>query len=327
MTASPNDIALRQQIYLEGVKNHEIIKGNEVAGAFISVLTSSLSTVGVENLYEFTKKQFNSFIVMLRRKLLATATKYKGFTERVLKNIAKTDYSVTKAVFMYMSEADVQIPKTKVSSLWARIQNDRVSGIGDLPKDAVNSYFAGVVAYSIQLVQKNYSDKGSLSALLRAIKGTPSLNYRDGAANRFYRQFAAMLETLIQHGSSVIDQMLGRLVSDRYIWLSVLDGHTTAICRSRNGHIYRYGEGPQPPAHYRCRSKTRPYFAVEPTMPNTFFAWISSQPRAFLDDVLGGATARKLLAGKIPPASMSKYENALRISPEQYKDKVSLILA
>lgn len=324
---SPNDIAIRQQIYLEGVKNYEASRGDEVSGAFIGAVLAALNKLGVANLYELTKKAFNSFLSLVRRQLLRISTRYRGETERWLRTVAKNDYTVTKAIFTYMAGGPVEIPATTVGALWARIKNERLSGIGALPLAAVASYYSGVVAYSVQLIEQNYANKGSIADLIRALKGTPTLNYRDGAASRYYRQFATLIETVIQHGSSVLNQWLGRLVSDRYLWISVLDANTTDVCRSRNGHIYRYGEGPTPPAHWRCRSRTRPYLAEYPTVPRTFFEWIRVQPKAFLSDVLGAKTARDLVAGKIPATALPKYENTLRISPEQYKDKISLIIA
>lgn len=41
-------------------------------------------------------------------------------------------------------------------------------------------------------------------------------------------------------------------------WVSVLDSHTTDYCRGQDGKLYDVGVGPRPPAHYNCRSITRP---------------------------------------------------------------------
>lgn len=41
-------------------------------------------------------------------------------------------------------------------------------------------------------------------------------------------------------------------------WVSVLDNATTDYCRGQDGKIYDIGKGPRPPAHYNCRSITRP---------------------------------------------------------------------
>jgi SPP1 gp7 family putative phage head morphogenesis protein len=41
-------------------------------------------------------------------------------------------------------------------------------------------------------------------------------------------------------------------------WVSVLDSSTTDYCRGQDGKLYDVGSGPRPPAHYNCRSITRP---------------------------------------------------------------------
>lgn len=41
-------------------------------------------------------------------------------------------------------------------------------------------------------------------------------------------------------------------------WISVLDSSTTPYCRGQDGKQYDIGKGPRPPAHYNCRSITRP---------------------------------------------------------------------
>ena len=41
-------------------------------------------------------------------------------------------------------------------------------------------------------------------------------------------------------------------------WVSVLDSSTTDYCRGQDGKKYKIGSGPRPPAHYNCRSVTRP---------------------------------------------------------------------
>lgn len=41
-------------------------------------------------------------------------------------------------------------------------------------------------------------------------------------------------------------------------WISVLDSSTTPYCRGQDGKVYDIGKGPRPPAHYNCRSITRP---------------------------------------------------------------------
>lgn len=46
-------------------------------------------------------------------------------------------------------------------------------------------------------------------------------------------------------------------------WVSVLDSNTTPYCRSQAGKKWPVGQGPRPPAHYNCRSITKPVIKDE----------------------------------------------------------------
>jgi len=43
-------------------------------------------------------------------------------------------------------------------------------------------------------------------------------------------------------------------ITEKYIYRALLDSRTTALCRSLDGNIYKWGEGPVPPLHWNCRS-------------------------------------------------------------------------
>jgi len=47
-------------------------------------------------------------------------------------------------------------------------------------------------------------------------------------------------------------------VVDKVEWVSVLDSRTTDFCRNQDNKRYPVGQGPRPPAHYNCRSITKP---------------------------------------------------------------------
>ena len=75
-------------------------------------------------------------------------------------------------------------------------------------------------------------------------------------------------------------------------WNAVLDGRTSEVCRSRDGKAFKVGEGPQPPAHPRCRS-TR--VGVDPDYPpprkRTYDQWLRDQSEEVQDEILGKGKA------------------------------------
>ncbi|SEU03094.1 phage minor head protein [Paracoccus homiensis] len=81
-------------------------------------------------------------------------------------------------------------------------------------------------------------------------------------------------------------------VIDTERWNAVLDGRTSDICRSRDGKTYEVGQGPQPPAHPRCRSNR---VSIDPDYPpprkRTYDQWLRDQSEEVQDDILGKAKA------------------------------------
>lgn len=90
-------------------------------------------------------------------------------------------------------------------------------------------------------------------------------------------------------------------VTQQYRWLSVLDSRTTTICRARSNRVYKIDQGPLPPAHFGCRSTIAPLLKNLPNPEFTSYAeWLSRQPRALQDDILGPTRAKLFRDGGLP---------------------------
>lgn len=109
-----------------------------------------------------------------------------------------------------------------------------------------------------------------------------------------------ILHAAVQHSRSVIVDFAAATVGAKVRWVSVLDGKTTAICRSRSGKIYPADSGPRPPAHARCRSIVVPYFegkgdAEEPTYSD----WLKKQTPERVRQILGKTKGTMFLEGTL----------------------------
>jgi SPP1 gp7 family putative phage head morphogenesis protein len=82
-------------------------------------------------------------------------------------------------------------------------------------------------------------------------------------------------------------------VTKRYRYTAVLDSRTSPICRSLDGKIYNWGEGPAPPLHFNCRSMRVPLvkgFAQRTLdMRQTYGEWLQANP-AEKEKVFGSKT-------------------------------------
>ena len=109
-----------------------------------------------------------------------------------------------------------------------------------------------------------------------------------------------VLHAMIQHARSVTLDLAMATVGGQVRWVSVLDGKTTAICRSRSGKIYPAGSGPRPPAHVRCRSIVVPHLPGkgDPDEP-AYEDWLRKQTPDRVRQILGKTKGDMFLRGEL----------------------------
>jgi SPP1 gp7 family putative phage head morphogenesis protein len=158
----------------------------------------------------------------------------------------------------------------------------------------------------------------SITTLVRRIIGTRAQNFGDGILAISRREATTIARTAVNHTANAAreayyDQNAELIKKVR--WLSVLDGRTSAICRARDGETYDVGQGPRPPAHPNCRSTTVAVFksfrdlgldvddapGLDGKNPKaiSYNDWLRTQPKAFVEDVLGKEKAKVYLDGNL----------------------------
>ena len=148
-------------------------------------------------------------------------------------------------------------------------------------------------------VRTGISDNESTAVISQRVRGTRSRKFRDGSFNTTLTNMDAIIRTAVQTYVNRGKQFVWKRVGiQKYVWLSTLDSNTTSICWDRSNEVYSVGSGPLPPAHYRCRS-TVVAFTKGMQLPKSFGAWLRTQPRGVVEDVLGKAKAGMFLSGKM----------------------------
>lgn len=164
----------------------------------------------------------------------------------------------------------------------------------------------------------------SIDNIVKRVRGTKALNYTDGAMQLGRRQARALVRTAVNHVANSARSELYRqnkkLIKGE-MWLATLDGRTTLICASRDGQVYKIGEGPRPPAHVGCRSTVTPVTkswkelgvklseAPEGTRASlngqvpgktTFDKFLRGESKGFQEEFLGKTKAKLFRDGKLP---------------------------
>jgi len=96
----------------------------------------------------------------------------------------------------------------------------------------------------------------------RAVMGTKDLNYKDGQARKAFRDAESVYLTVT---NGINNQIKADLyaenddIIDQVLFVATLDVRTTLECAGNDGKVFKQGEAPQPPLHFRCRSLLVPY--------------------------------------------------------------------
>lgn len=126
--------------------------------------------------------------------------------------------------------------------------------------------------------------------ILRSVFGSTRFDGRDGVTHRTRNDLSSIIYTSITHFSAqATDAMAGANpdIFPRDLFVAVLDGRTTPICRSLDGKTYARGKGPIPPLHFYCRSIRVPMLPGQLPDRMTYPEWLKSQPVEVQDDILG----------------------------------------
>ncbi len=308
------DIVVRRQIYIEGLKAS---KGIEFAGTLAKLRTElayRLSGFEYNDLGSATRTALKRLIVDLRKIAKAIFDPYLAALIDWLQRFVKIDLGLLGGIYRSAEpQAAERLDTAKDSdSMWALAIGLPMAATGTLALSFLNALLPSTYVKFERLTLQHYANRSTKEELINAIVGNPNSKDMQGYLRQLNAQGNAATNTVIQHLSAQVNENLSDKITDLYQWISVLDDHTTKICISRAGNIYRYGKGPVPPAHVGCRSTTAPYHAGGDREHGSFSDWLKRQSDEFVDDALDGRRG-------------ARYERTSAISLAEYAAKAPLI--
>lgn len=353
------DIATRLQVYTEGVKEQYAREFNQVLYNLREELKKLLRRTKYKTLDGLTKAELNKLVISLRK---SQSKVYSDYTEQVIKQLRDfmaASLQVNRRVFCtaYLQLVDENastlsdeaaqklieeenksntfIPLFGVGSaagaddrLWTAVMNSPIPANGVYLLPFLKGFSKSAQASVENLVRKAWANGWTVEETVNELAGQ---NSKQGTSNQMQRvgvQASAVLATAVQHVAAIVSAAVTSTLFGQYRWYSVIDSGTTDICRSRNQKVYRYGQGPIPPAHIRCRSHIAPIVGnSDDTENETFYTWLKRQPSIIQDDALGKVNAAKLRKGEIKAEDISKYETSTPLTLAEFLKKVATILS
>lgn len=326
------DAMVRHQIYIEGLKRG---KAGALAQSLLKLNTDIKAELNVPfaNLGDMNKTQVLALLGRLKKLSDSVFNAWLNDLIDWLQRYVVIDRELLARVWSATSP-QVELPDFDEAkdgaALWGIAKGAAIGANGLLLLPFLRGFTTQASARIVATVNMAVVNRATPADALAAILGAPAGDRtpgqgRDGKAppipspagglaSLLNRQGNAVTDTIIQHVAAQTNFGTARSAFAEYLWISVLDDATTDICRSRNGNVYRYGEGPLPPAHIRCRSSTIPFDGTGPVTIPSFTMWASGQPKTFVNDAFDAEPG-------------STYEGSRALSLEQFAGKFGLITA
>lgn len=309
------DVAVRHQVMLEGVK-----------AEYQKLVVPYLKDLDKRLRLRLTKSELTTYG---KKRLNALISSVGDMTENVLSG-AMVDLtgelsSLAKAEAVFESKSLDDAVSNVAFNAKTPAASQVVAAIGSTPLTVTGptggmllqpfmKNWTGVQKRSVQnRIRQGVFEGKTNSQILTDIRGTNAAKFKDGLLGLSNAQFRAVVNTAVQHVSSVARMQTYAENADivqGYEWLSTLDDKTTPICQSLDGRVFKVGEGPIPPAHINCRSTTVAALdddfdflkegatrsSINGPVPanQTYYDWLKGQPVAFQDHALGSKALGKV---------------------------------
>lgn len=198
---------------------------------------------------------------------------------------------------------------------------------GKLLEPFLRDWAAGEVAAITNRIRQGAFEGQTNAEIVRSIRGTKALRYKDGLLEISRRHAQAVVRTAVQHVASAARRQTWERNADLlsgYQWVSTLDSRTTQQCRSLDGKTFKLGEGPMPPLHIGCRSTTvaelddgldfldegatRSSLTGPVDADLTYYQWLKRQPAAFQDSAIGPTRGKLLRNGGLSAERFSELQ-------------------
>lgn len=182
---------------------------------------------------------------------------------------------------------------------------------GKLLKEWIAGLEADKAAKIRDAVRMGVIEGQTINEIVRRVRGTKALAYKDGIIDITRRNAEAIVRTAVAHTTNFARESLMKanediLNGEQYV--SVLDSRTTPICQSLDGEIFAVGKGAIPPMHIGCRStrvavvkswqelgfdiddvpaSTRASMTGQVPASQDYGQWLKKQPIEIQNEVLG----------------------------------------
>jgi SPP1 gp7 family putative phage head morphogenesis protein len=305
--------------YSGGVVRRLIALLNRVDSDLFSQLVASLERLPAES---FTVERLDALLQSARELNARAYESLRSGLAVEMRDLAGYEAGHQAQLFAATMPAEVSFARVNVEQAYSAALARPMQG--RLLREWAASIEADKMTRIRDALRIGYVEGQTVGQMVRRIRGTRAMGYKDGIIEIDRRNAEAVVRTATQHVASVTrDNFFAAnadlIKGERYT--ATIDGRTTLRCASLDGQVFPVGKGPKPPLHWNCRSTRIPLLkswrelgidadelspstraSMDGQIPEdrTFGQWLKGKPAAFQDDYLGPTRGKLFRDGKLP---------------------------
>ena len=304
------EIASRHAVYMEGLKTGYVREFDK----FLRVMQSDIleQIRRIDDPAKMSAKRLNGMLRAINETLKTGAANYEAVWRAQIAEVGEYAAEFEVRALGKVVKFDYALPTP--AQISTAVYSSPLSATGVYEGMLLEPFFKDVIGKTQKRVEGairlTSAQGGTTQDLVRKIRGTRAGKFTDGLMQLSRRDAEAIARTSLHHVANVSREAVWSANSDvieQVEFLAVLDGRTSAICRSLSGERFDVVEGPVPPLHINCRStrvavfndgldfldKAGSQFArgengVSHVSPDlTYYGWLKTQSAKFQDSVIG----------------------------------------
>lgn len=295
---------------------------------------------------DFTGERWKAMLADIREARAVALNQYKELVRSELRTLSTMEGAREVSLLQASIPIEITFAAVAADQLRAIITSSPFQG--RFLRDWFSTLEAGDQQRLTTALQLGMVNGEPAEDIVRRVVGTRKNQYTDGILSITRRDAQAIVRTAVNHVSNTARSYVWDANSDiitARIWVSTLDGRTSAICRARDGHGTAVGDNPlpegvqplkpagaKPPAHFGCRSVMVAYIdgvgllGNRPTVTDTRtrvkreidFRRMAKEQGKPIQDIRKAWAAENV--GRVPAATT--YQDFLKRQPAGFQDEV-----
>jgi SPP1 gp7 family putative phage head morphogenesis protein len=251
------EISTRHQIFLEGSKTRI---ANTYTPFLLNISKIIDKKLSGKDLTEFTKSRFDKLRESITADLSDQYKEYYGVWREQIVDLAEYEAGFEARSLAQVAPVEYVIPTR--SMLNQAVMNTPLTSIKDIRgTESLQAFYKGwsegTIEKTTNIIRDGYYIGKTTPQIVREIKGTAGLKFKDGQLARGNRDLSIMTRTAVQHAAVQAREETWKANSDvvsGVMIIATLDSRTSNICINMDHKEFPIDSGPRPPYHPGCRS-------------------------------------------------------------------------